>query len=204
SHFALQEQKQEEKSKSMVLLFAGPSGHGKTELARSLGKLTSRDLEMVDCTSMRCKTDLWGPFHPFQGWENGSALSNFLENHASQECIVFLDEFEKTKEEVQESLLKPFDEVKESTVPSQARLVGDINVQVRRSYSVCRALVTDGYIPELGARSIANTVNRDIGLSVVNDYLDKRERLHENQGRCTYVVGVDEDDMIDVSEAPTN
>lgn len=94
--------------------------------------------------------------------------------------------------------------VKESNVPSQARLVGDINVQVRRSYSVCRALVTDGYIPELGARSIANTVNRDISRPVVNDYLDKREQLRENQGRCTYVVGVNEDDMIDVSEAPTN
>ncbi|EAA33255.2 hypothetical protein GE21DRAFT_6346 [Neurospora crassa] len=318
SDFALQkqkqEQKEEQKSKPVVLLFAGPSGHGKTEFARSLGKLSSRDLETVDCTSMRYKTDLWGPFHPFQGWENGSALSNFLENHTSQECIVFLDEFEKTKEEVRESLLKPFDEgtvpsrknpqvkfdcskttwilatnvfdniihdfckrhakdlfsdkpgenekklirklskmiqkesiqklgaplsgriaefvpfltfshceqaamadrllaefgreiiqpVKESTVPSQARLVGDINVQVRRSYSVCRVLATDGYIPELGARSIANTVTRDISLAVVNDYLDKRERVHENQGRCTYVVGVNEDDMIDVSEAPSN
>ncbi|KAJ4400290.1 hypothetical protein N0V85_005798 [Neurospora sp. IMI 360204] len=295
----------------MVLLFAGPSGHGKTELARNLGKLISLDLHMTDCTSTRYVTDLWGPYFPYQGWEKGSALTNFLAEHTAQRSIVFLDEFEKTEDEVRESLLKPFEEgitrnhkslewidcsktiwilatnafdhiihnfckkhdkilfadepgregqklitklskmiqkesiskfgaplsgritefvpfltfshseqaavadrflasfgsevikpVKESTVPNQARLVGDLDVQVRRSYSVCRALVMDGYTPELGARSIANTVSRDISVPVVKEYLDRREGIREEQGRSTFVVGVDEDGMIDVSESP--
>ncbi|KAK3952430.1 P-loop containing nucleoside triphosphate hydrolase protein [Pseudoneurospora amorphoporcata] len=304
SHLALQAER------PMILLFAGPSGHGKTELARNLGKLISLDLHMTDCTSTRYVTDLWGPYFPYQGSKKGSVLNNFLAEHTAQPSIVFLDEFEKTDKEVWESLLKPFEEgitlnrrtlerldcsktiwilatnafdhiihnfckehgktlfadepgregqklimklsktiqkesiskfgaplsgritefvpfltfshseqaavadrflasfggevikpVKESTVSNMARLVGNIDIQVRRSYSVCRTLVTDGYTPELGARSIANTVNRDISVPVVKEYLDRREEIREDQGKCAFVVGVDEDGMIDVSEA---
>jgi hypothetical protein len=39
------------KKTPLVLVFAGPSGHGKTELARQLGHLLSLELEVVDCTN---------------------------------------------------------------------------------------------------------------------------------------------------------
>lgn len=97
-------------------------------------------------------------------------------------------------------VIKP---VKVSDVVSKSHMVGDLDLQIRRGYSVCKALAAQGYVPELGARSIANTVDRDIRVSVVNEYLMNREEIREDQGRCTFVVGVDEDGMIDVSESPS-
>ncbi|KAK4134667.1 P-loop containing nucleoside triphosphate hydrolase protein [Trichocladium antarcticum] len=93
----------------LVLMFAGPSGHGKTELARNLGRLLASDFQSVDCTSLRHTTDLFGTVSPFNGWKKGSVANNFLASHDGQRCIVFLDEFEKTVDEVRQTLLIPFD-----------------------------------------------------------------------------------------------
>ncbi|KAM0258384.1 hypothetical protein ACHAQJ_003859 [Trichoderma viride] len=93
----------------LVLCFAGPSGHGKTELARQLGHLLSLDLEVVDCTTFNHEMELFGPRRPYSGYEKGSAVNNFLVEHSGKRCIVFLDEFEKTTKEIHQSLLLPFD-----------------------------------------------------------------------------------------------
>jgi AAA domain (dynein-related subfamily) len=93
----------------LVLCFAGPSGHGKTELAKQLGHLLSLDLEVVDCTIVTREMELFGPRDPYQGSQRGSPLNNFLAAHHGQRCIVFLDEFEKTTSSIHEALLLPFD-----------------------------------------------------------------------------------------------
>ncbi|RMJ14913.1 hypothetical protein CDV36_005445 [Fusarium kuroshium] len=93
----------------LVLCFAGPSGHGKTELARQLGHLLSLDLEVVDCTTVSREMELFGPREPYVGSEKGSPLNNFLTEHSGQRCIVFLDEFEKTTREIHQALLLPFE-----------------------------------------------------------------------------------------------
>lgn len=95
--------------KPLVLCFTGPSGHGKTELARQLGHLLSLDLEVVDCTTFTHEMELFGPRRPYSGYEKGSAVNNFLVGHSGKRCIVFLDEFEKTTKEIHSSLLLPFD-----------------------------------------------------------------------------------------------
>lgn len=93
----------------LVMVFAGPSGHGKTELARRLGHLMSLDLEIVDCTIYNREIELFGPRNPYVGAENGSPLNNFLTKNAGKRCIVFLDEFEKTTTDIHQALLVPFD-----------------------------------------------------------------------------------------------
>ena len=93
----------------LVMVFAGPSGHGKTELARRLGHLMSLDLEIVDCTIYNREIELFGPRNPYVGAENGSPLNNFLVKNAGKRCIVFLDEFEKTTTDIHQALLVPFD-----------------------------------------------------------------------------------------------
>jgi ATP-dependent Clp protease ATP-binding subunit ClpA len=93
----------------LVLVFAGPSGHGKTELARRLGHLMSLELEVVDCTIFNRESELFGPRHPYVGADRGSPLNNFLAKNAGQRCIVFLDEFEKTTSDIHQALLLPFD-----------------------------------------------------------------------------------------------
>ncbi|KAL9626191.1 MAG: hypothetical protein Q9204_007507, partial [Flavoplaca sp. TL-2023a] len=94
----------------LVLLFTGPSGHGKTELAKRMGELLSLPLLKIDCTQTRFTTDLFGPQAPFAGHEAGSPLNNFLADYSGQKAVVFLDEFEKTTADVYRSLLLLFDE----------------------------------------------------------------------------------------------
>ena len=95
--------------KPLVLVFAGPSGHGKTELARRLGHLLSLELEVVDCTIFHREMELFGPRHPYVGADRGTPLNNFLAKHHGQRCIVFLDEFEKTNQDIHKTLLLPFE-----------------------------------------------------------------------------------------------
>ena len=95
--------------KPLVLVFAGPSGHGKTELARRLGTLLSLELEVVDCTIFNREIELFGARQPYVGWEKGSRLNNFLVSNHQRRSIVFLDEFEKTNADIHKTLLLPFD-----------------------------------------------------------------------------------------------
>jgi AAA domain (dynein-related subfamily) len=95
--------------KPLVLTFAGPSGHGKTELARRLGYLMSLELEVVDCTIVNREIELFGPRHPYMNADVGSSLNNFLTRNSGKRSIVFLDEFEKTTKEIHSALLLPFD-----------------------------------------------------------------------------------------------
>ncbi|KAJ1323915.1 ATP-dependent Clp protease ATP-binding subunit ClpC [Microdochium nivale] len=96
-------------TKPLVLTFAGPSGHGKTELARQLGNMMDLPLEVVDCTAYQDIRELYGAPHPFGGYEEGSALNNFLAANSGQGSIVFLDEFEKTHGDIRKSFLITFE-----------------------------------------------------------------------------------------------
>lgn len=91
--------------KPLVLLFTGLSGHGKTELARRMGGLLSLQLIVVDCTMMYHDTDLFGPWPPYRGFEAGSQLNNHLAEWDSKRTVVFLDEFEKTTDDVRQAML---------------------------------------------------------------------------------------------------
>ncbi|KAF2089331.1 P-loop containing nucleoside triphosphate hydrolase protein [Saccharata proteae CBS 121410] len=89
----------------LVMAFAGPSGHGKTELAKQMGDLLNVDSIIVDCTQMRTEWQLFGPPQGYKGCENGSPLNGFIAKNAGKSCVVFLDEFDKTVREVREALL---------------------------------------------------------------------------------------------------
>ena len=93
----------------LACLFTGPSGHGKTELARRMGDLLSIDMVRVDCTEMKQETDLFGPKKAYKGWEDGSPLNNFLADKAGERCVVFLDEVDKTHAEVRNAMLLPIE-----------------------------------------------------------------------------------------------
>ena len=97
------------RSKPIVLLFTGPSGHGKTELASRMGDLLSLDMLKIDCTEMQHQTDMFGPKAPYFGYQDGSPLNNYLEKNAGQRAIIFVDEFDKTTDEVRNSMLLPLE-----------------------------------------------------------------------------------------------
>ncbi|RDL36710.1 uncharacterized protein BP5553_06062 [Venustampulla echinocandica] len=92
----------------LVLVFAGPSGHGKTELARRLGAILSLDLHVSDCSIVSRENELFGARAEYCGGLSGAPLNNILARNSGKRCIVFLDEFEKTNQGVWNSLLLPF------------------------------------------------------------------------------------------------
>jgi hypothetical protein len=96
----------------LVLVFAGPSGHGKTELARRLGALLSLELHVCDCAIVSREIELFGPRKPYVGAEEGASLNNFLAANSGRRCLVFLDEIEKTTADIWNALLIPFDKGK--------------------------------------------------------------------------------------------
>ncbi|KAI1759783.1 P-loop containing nucleoside triphosphate hydrolase protein [Hypoxylon sp. FL1150] len=96
--------------KPLVLLFAGPKGHGKSELANRLGYLLSSELANVDCADFKYEDELFGPKSPQQGYDLGSSLNNFLARNAGRRSIVFMDEFEKFDPTIRSTFLIPFDQ----------------------------------------------------------------------------------------------
>ena len=95
--------------KPLVLFFTGLSGHGKTELARRMGGLLSLELIVVDCTMMKVDSDLLGRWPGFQGSGMGSQLNNHLAEWDGKRTIVFLDEFDKTTDDVRKAMLLLFE-----------------------------------------------------------------------------------------------
>jgi ATP-dependent Clp protease ATP-binding subunit ClpA len=86
------------------MLFAGPPGHGKTELACQLGKLVVNSEESsikIQCETLETKWELQGSALGYQGNAQGSPLNNFISSHNGKPGVVILDEFEKTQLEVQ-------------------------------------------------------------------------------------------------------
>lgn len=89
----------------LVMAFAGPSGHGKTELAKAMGDLLSVETVIIDMASTR---DTWALFGSTGGWarsKDGSKLNNFLSENSGKRSVVFLDEFDKTDQKFRDALL---------------------------------------------------------------------------------------------------
>ncbi|KAM0817926.1 hypothetical protein AB5N19_03733 [Seiridium cardinale] len=97
-------------AKPLVLVFAGPSGHGKTRLCNSFNDLLSVRMHQVDCAAFSRVVELFGPRKGYEGAANGSALNNFLARESGQRSIVFMDEFERTSKEIYDTLLVPLQE----------------------------------------------------------------------------------------------
>ncbi|ROV99612.1 hypothetical protein VPNG_07730 [Cytospora leucostoma] len=97
-------------AKPLIMAFAGPSGHGKTELAMQMGAMLSVPMINLDCTHIKDDFALFGSTLSYRGNEEGTHLNNFLAENEGKRCVVFLDEFEKTDKSMHQSLLKLMEE----------------------------------------------------------------------------------------------
>jgi len=89
----------------LVLTFAGLSGHGMTEWAKQMGALLQVPITVVDCAQMRSDVGLFGSRSGYLGNERRSQLNNHLAGYDGERSVVFLDELDKTDQDVRNSLL---------------------------------------------------------------------------------------------------
>lgn len=89
----------------LVMVFAGPSGHGKTELAEQMGDLLSVKHQVFNCSEWHSRIDILGGSNAYRRSEQGSILNNFVSENDGRRAVVVLDEFDKTTDEVRLSLL---------------------------------------------------------------------------------------------------
>ncbi|PPQ66205.1 hypothetical protein CVT26_011064 [Gymnopilus dilepis] len=95
----------------MVVLLCGPSGHGKSLLARKFGALLDVPTHTVNMTTLRSTHDLWQSYSmsPYET-PTTCTLAEFLINNEGRRCVVVLDEIEKTLDEkALWSLLMPWE-----------------------------------------------------------------------------------------------
>ncbi|KAF9484639.1 hypothetical protein BDN70DRAFT_872152 [Pholiota conissans] len=95
----------------MVVMLCGPSGHGKSLLARKFGSLLEVPTHTVNMTTLRSTHDLWES-HSMSPYETPTTctLAEFLTNNEGKRCVVVLDEIEKTEDpKTLYSLLMPWE-----------------------------------------------------------------------------------------------
>jgi hypothetical protein len=104
------------KRQPLSMIFAGPSGNGKTELAEWLATLLNKPDEdaflKIDCGQMTRGAELFGLAGAYQGAEEGSTLNNFIFhilNSPGSVGVVLLDEIEKADREVIHGLYQVLD-----------------------------------------------------------------------------------------------
>lgn len=100
----------------LSMIFAGPSGIGKTELAVWLSNLLNKPGQdaylKVDCGKLSHANEVFGMSGAYQGAYEGSALNNFIVRMAEDPetiGIVLLDEIEKARKEVIHGLYQVLD-----------------------------------------------------------------------------------------------
>lgn len=104
------------KSRPLIFMFAGPSGHGKTELARNFGAMLNVKFCPIDSTKLRHEWDVFGSSAGFVNHGDGSQLNNFLAENSGQRSVVFMDEFCRSKTAVYNTLLEVLDTGKQDCV----------------------------------------------------------------------------------------
>lgn len=95
----------------IVVLLCGPSGHGKSLLARKFGSLLEVPTHTVNMTTLRSTHDIWQS-HSMSPYEEPSSytLAEFLIANEGKRCVVVLDEIEKTEDQkALWSLLMPWE-----------------------------------------------------------------------------------------------
>ncbi|KAH7909866.1 P-loop containing nucleoside triphosphate hydrolase protein [Hygrophoropsis aurantiaca] len=95
----------------IVVLLCGPSGHGKSLLARKFGSLLDVPTHTVNMTTLRSTHDLWQSYSmsPYEE-PSSNTLAQFLLDNEGKQCVVVLDEIEKTEnEKALWSLLMPWE-----------------------------------------------------------------------------------------------
>jgi ATP-dependent Clp protease ATP-binding subunit ClpA len=77
-------------------------------------------------------------------------------------------------------------------------LVGNVRLDVEDESKVCTTIAHEGYVPQLGARSILNTVTEAIYTPLVSRYLEMDDEFSDNQPETRFKVGINAEKGVEV------
>lgn len=160
-----------------VFLFAGPSGVGKTELAKALAEQLYDTpesvirLDMSEFNSETARTRLIGSDPGFIGYEEGGRLTEAVRRRPYS--LVLLDEFEKAHPTVWRLFLQVFDDGRltdakgrtvnfsETVIVLTSNVGAQLAAKARELYTSVRSAI-EGASDERAARSAVSKVYDDI------------------------------------------
>ena len=140
----------------LTILLTGPSGHAKTQLAEDMGGILSLDIFTVDCTSKQNESDMFGPQAPDMGYKEGSSLNNHLVKLAGQKTVIFLDEFDKTTDQVHRAMLLLFE-----SGQYRDRRENNIAVDCKNVIWILAANLADDIIKKFWTKHIKNKSDQE-------------------------------------------
>ena len=103
-------------NKPLVLLFAGPPGHGKSETAKQIADLLDAPFHKVDCRNHANPWEMFGSGAGYVGSDSASQLASFIEANSGSNSdpekrnVVLLDEFDHCEPGTWEAFYHIFEE----------------------------------------------------------------------------------------------
>lgn len=97
-------------SKPLVMVFAGPPGHGKSETAKQLAELLAAPYLKVDCRNHAHPWEMFGAGAGYVGSDSASQLGTFMGAQQGRRSVVLLDEFDHCEPETWEAFYHIFEE----------------------------------------------------------------------------------------------
>lgn len=93
-----------------VFLFNGPTGTGKTELAKQIAKVMNANFHRIDCSELsepHSVSKILGSPAGYVGYDDGSTLTKVI--NENPRTVLLLDEFDKTHHDIQKIFLQAMD-----------------------------------------------------------------------------------------------
>ncbi|OEU11328.1 P-loop containing nucleoside triphosphate hydrolase protein [Fragilariopsis cylindrus CCMP1102] len=177
----------------LSMVFAGPSGNGKTELAQELATLLNKPNDnnaflKIDCGKLSTATELFGLAGAYQGSEQGSTLNNFIVSMSREPDkigVVLLDEFDKVKKEVVTGLYQVLDRDKGEWTNKQLG-DGSQTICLEDTYPFTEAFIgrISSFVPFLPLSSVVNPVKNVIEcemMTIAKNLIEREEANKEGK-----------------------
>ncbi|KAI0848050.1 P-loop containing nucleoside triphosphate hydrolase protein [Daldinia vernicosa] len=161
--------------KPLVMVFAGATGHEKTELAIQMGSLLSVQNITIGYTHFNSQTAQFGSIFGDESNANRTPLNSFLVDNHGKRCVVFLDEFDKADDNTLNALLKVMDD---GTYRDRRWGADDAELDCRRVIWILSTNLGNDAISGFHSQYLAKCSNEDVANISIEPLQSELEELY--------------------------